>query len=89
MAVKATLRVTKFPARELALLKEDITEDTILETMLEYLILVDRPIFCTVKGIGLCCPSKTGLNSLEREAVDEFSKQMAKQYCQSTIKQKY
>ncbi|CAM2973528.1 hypothetical protein [Pseudoalteromonas distincta] len=74
LVVKATLRVTKSSAKELALLKENITEDAILETMLEYSILVDKPTFYVVKGIKLCRSGETGLHSLKRHPVDEFSK---------------
>ncbi|WP_441007254.1 arsenate reductase family protein [Pseudoalteromonas carrageenovora] len=54
---KTALRVSKSPAQELGLLSEDVTEETILEAMLEYPILVNRPIVCSEKGVKLCRPS--------------------------------
>jgi len=75
LTVKAALRVTKSPAKELGLLEESVTDDTILEAMLEHPILVNRPIVCTIKGIKLCRPSETVLDLLERHPVGEFYKE--------------
>jgi len=75
LTVKAALRVTKSPAKELGLLEENITDDTILEAMLDHPILVNRPIVCTIKGIKLCRPSETVLDLLERHPVGEFYKE--------------
>ncbi|HDY91714.1 MAG TPA: arsenate reductase (glutaredoxin) [Pseudoalteromonas sp.] len=75
LTVKAALRVTKSPAKELGLLEDNITDDTILEAMLDHPILVNRPIVCTIKGIKLCRPSETVLDLLERHPVGEFYKE--------------
>ncbi len=72
---KTALRVSKSPAQELGLLNEDVTEETILEAMLEYPILVNRPIVCSEKGVKLCRPSETVLDLLEKWPEDEFYKE--------------
>jgi len=72
---KTALRVSKSPAQELGLLSEDVTEETILEAMLEYPILVNRPIVCSEKGVKLCRPSETVLDLLEKWPEDEFYKE--------------
>jgi arsenate reductase len=54
---KTALRVSKSPAEELGLLNENVTDEAILEAMLEHPILVNRPIVCTEKGVKLCRPS--------------------------------
>ncbi len=55
----AALRRTQSPAQELGLLEEGVSEDTILEAMLEHPVLVNRPIVCSPLGIKLCRPSET------------------------------
>lgn len=59
------LRKTQSPACELGLLGEDVSDDTILTCMLQYPVLVNRPIICTPKGVKLCRPSETVLSLLE------------------------
>lgn len=62
---RQALRVTKSPAAELGLLDEGVTDEEIFEQMLEYPILVNRPIVVTPKGTMLCRPSETVLDLLE------------------------
>lgn len=52
------LRVSKTPAEELGLTDPTISDDVILDAMLEHPILVNRPIVCTPKGVALCRPSE-------------------------------
>lgn len=62
---RQALRVTKSPAAELGLLDDGVTDEEIFEQMLEYPILVNRPIVVTPKGTMLCRPSETVLDLLE------------------------
>lgn len=62
---RQALRVTKSPAAELGLLDDSVTDEEIFEQMLEYPILVNRPIVVTPKGTMLCRPSETVLDLLE------------------------
>lgn len=63
---QTALRTSKAPAKELGLLEENVSEETILNAMLEHPILVNRPIVCTPKGIKLCRPSETVLDLLDQ-----------------------
>lgn len=59
------LRETKSPAKELGLLEEGVPGDTILEAMIAYPVLVNRPIVASRKGVRLCRPSETVLTLLD------------------------
>lgn len=65
LSPKEALRETKSPARELGLLEDGISDDIILEAMLEHPVLVNRPIVCTPLGVKLCRPSEVVLDLLE------------------------
>lgn len=62
---RTALRTTKSPAAELGLLNSGVPDEKILDAMLEYPVLVNRPIVCTGKGVRLCRPSETVLDILE------------------------
>ena len=69
------LRKTKSPAEELGLLASNVKEEDILKAMLEYPILVNRPIVCTEKGVKLCRPSEVVLELLEKWPPGPFAKE--------------
>lgn len=69
------LRKTKSPAEELGLLELNVTDETIFNAMLEYPILVNRPIVCTKKGVKLCRPSEAVLDILEQWPAGPFAKE--------------
>lgn len=62
---RSALRTSKSPAEELGLLDPAVSDDAILDAMLEHPILVNRPIVCTPKGTALCRPSEAVLSLLE------------------------
>jgi arsenate reductase len=72
---KTALRVSKSPAEELGLLDENVTDEAILEAMLEHPILVNRPIVCTEKGVKLCRPSEQVLTLLAQWPKGELYKE--------------
>ncbi|CAM2774914.1 arsenate reductase [Pseudoalteromonas atlantica] len=72
---KTALRVSKSPAEELGLLNENVTDEVILEAMLEHPILVNRPIVCTEKGVKLCRPSEQVLTLLAQWPKGELYKE--------------
>ncbi|MDC9499084.1 MULTISPECIES: arsenate reductase (glutaredoxin) [unclassified Pseudoalteromonas] len=72
---KTALRVRKSPAEELGLLDENVTDEAILEAMLEHPILVNRPIVCTEKGVKLCRPSEQVLTLLAQWPKGELYKE--------------
>ncbi len=69
------LRVGKSPATELGLTKPDVDDETLLAAMLEYPILVNRPIVCSPKGVRLCRPSEAVLDIMETLPPGPFSKE--------------
>ena len=63
---RQALRTSKSPAEELGLLDPYISDDALLDAMLEHPVLVNRPIVCTPKGVALCRPSEAVLPLLEK-----------------------
>jgi arsenate reductase (glutaredoxin) len=63
---REALRETKSPAKELGLLEEGVTEESIMCSMLDHPILVNRPFVVTPKGTRLCRPSEVVLDLLHR-----------------------
>ena len=63
---RAALRETKSPAKDLGLLEPGVSDEAILNAMLEHPVLVNRPIVCTPKGVKLCRPSEAVLDLLDR-----------------------
>ncbi|MGA1623734.1 MAG: arsenate reductase (glutaredoxin) [Synechocystis sp.] len=72
---RGALRTTKSPAAELNLLEETVTDAQLLDAMVEYPILVNRPIVCTPKGVRLCRPSEVVLDLLEQWPSGPFAKE--------------
>jgi arsenate reductase (glutaredoxin) len=50
------LRAKEPLAQELGLTRPDVTEDEILDAMVEHPILINRPLVVTDKGVRLCRP---------------------------------
>ncbi|MEM8537103.1 MAG: ArsC/Spx/MgsR family protein, partial [Pseudomonadota bacterium] len=66
---------SKSPAEELGLADPDVSDDALLDAMLEHPVLVNRPIVCTPKGVALCRPSEAVLPLLERPLSSDFVKE--------------
>lgn len=62
---RKALRTTKSPAEELGLLDESVTDEALLDAMLEHPVLVNRPIVCSPKGVRLCRPSEKVFDLME------------------------
>ncbi len=75
ITAREALRETKSPAQELGLLAESVSEDQLIAAMIEYPILVNRPIVATPKGVRLCRPSELVLDLLDRWPAGPFSKE--------------
>jgi arsenate reductase len=63
---RAVLREKGTPASELGLLDPAVSDDAILDAMVQHPILVNRPIVVTPKGVKLCRPSEVVLTLLDR-----------------------
>ena len=71
---RQALRTSKSPAEELGLLDESVSDEALLDAMLEHPVLVNRPIVCSPKGVKLCRPSEEVLPLLKNE-ISEFTKE--------------
>lgn len=74
LTFRRLMREKGTPAEELGLLADDVSEDRILDAMVENPILVNRPIVVTPKGVKLCRPSEVVLDLLDRKP-DSFTKE--------------
>ncbi|MBI1400644.1 arsenate reductase (glutaredoxin) [Hyphomonas sp.] len=63
---RTALRETKSPAKDLGLLDESVSDEAILNAMLEHPVLVNRPIVASPKGVRLCRPSEAVMNLLDK-----------------------
>ncbi|MEO0637944.1 MAG: arsenate reductase (glutaredoxin) [Pseudomonadota bacterium] len=72
---RTALRTTKSPAEELGLTDPSVSDETILDAMLEHPVLVNRPIVCTKKGVALCRPSEAVFPLLDVASGTSFTKE--------------
>ena len=72
---REALRVSKSPAEELGLTQDHVSDDELLEAMVAYPILVNRPIVCTSKGVRLCRPSERVFDILPNPDIGPFAKE--------------
>jgi len=75
MTPKEALRISKSPAEELGLTKEGVTNEQLLDAMVEHPILVNRPIVVTRKGVKLCRPSDHLLDLIENWPAGPYQKE--------------
>ena len=61
---REALRTSRSPAEELGLLDPDVSDERLLDAMIEHPVLVNRPIVCSPKGVALCRPSESVLDLL-------------------------
>ncbi|KUI97715.1 arsenate reductase (glutaredoxin) [Vibrio sp. MEBiC08052] len=76
---REALRTTKSPAKELGLLDENVTDETLITAMLEHPVLVNRPIVCSPKGVKLCRPSEAVLDLLDNWPAGPYFKEDGEQ----------
>lgn len=75
ITAREALRTSKSPAKELGLLDESLSDEALIDAMLEHPILVNRPIVCTAKGVALCRPSEKVLDLLAQWPAGPFAKE--------------
>ncbi|MBX9933460.1 MAG: arsenate reductase (glutaredoxin) [Methylobacterium sp.] len=64
ITVREAIREKGTPFAELGLSDPALTDDQLLDAMVEHPILINRPLVVTPKGIALCRPSEAVLNLL-------------------------
>lgn len=72
---RKALRVSKSPAEELGLTDPSVSDEAILDAMLEHPVLVNRPIVCTPKGVALCRPSEAVFALLDVASGTSYTKE--------------
>ncbi len=72
---RTALRISKSPAESLGLTDPAVSNETLLDAMVEHPILVNRPIVCTSKGVRLCRPSDLVLDLLDHWPAGPFLKE--------------
>lgn len=73
--VRALLREKGTPYVELGLAAPKWTDDELLDFMVAYPILINRPIVVTPNGVRLCRPSELVLEILDRVLLEDFIKE--------------
>jgi arsenate reductase (glutaredoxin) len=74
LSPRELMREKGTPAKELGLLADGVSDETILAAMVEHPILVNRPIVSTPKGVVLARPSEMVYDVLEH-APASFTKE--------------
>ena len=64
LTVRDAIRIKGTPYAELGLDDPSLTDDQLLDAMLEHPILINRPFVVTSKGVRLCRPSEVVLDLL-------------------------
>ncbi|MGW1370786.1 glutaredoxin-dependent arsenate reductase [Providencia hangzhouensis] len=75
ITVRALLRKNVEPYEQLNLKKDSYTDDQIIDFMLQYPILINRPIVVTPLGVKLCRPSEVVLDILPQPLTSDFIKE--------------
>ena len=73
--VRAVIREKGTPYAELGLANSNLSDDALIDAMLQHPILINRPIVVTAKGVKLCRPSELVLAILENPNIGTFTKE--------------
>jgi arsenate reductase len=72
---RALIREKGTPYEELGLANPDLSQDALIDAMLQHPILINRPIVVTAKGVRLCRPSELVLSLLDNPDIGRFVKE--------------
>jgi arsenate reductase len=73
--VRSILREKGTPYHELGLADPSLTDDQLLDAMMQHPLLINRPIVITPWGVKLCRPSETVLDILPLTQLGPFAKE--------------
>ena len=79
LTVREAIRKNVDPYRDLALDREDWTDEQLISFMLEHPILINRPFVVTERGTRLCRPSELVLDILTLTQKGAFTKEDGEQ----------
>ncbi|MFM0046864.1 arsenate reductase (glutaredoxin) [Paraburkholderia sediminicola] len=83
LTVRATLRGKDTPYAELGLAETSLSDEQLLDAMLEHPILINRPFVVTRLGVRLCRPSELVLDILPAQQKGSFTKEDGEQVVDS------
>ena len=75
IGVRALLREKGTPFAELGLSDAALTDDDLIDAMVEHPILINRPVVFGPNGVKLCRPSEDVLSILDRPLTADFVKE--------------
>ncbi|MGC7404014.1 arsenate reductase (glutaredoxin) [Pandoraea pneumonica] len=75
LSVREVVREKGTPFAELGLGEHGVTDDQLLDAMMEHPILINRPIVVTELGVRLCRPSELVLDILPTPQKGAFTKE--------------
>lgn len=75
LTVREAIRQKGTPYAELGLDDATLTEDRLLDAMMEHPLLINRPFVVTTKGTRLCRPSELVLDILDKPQQGAFAKE--------------
>jgi arsenate reductase len=75
ISAREILREKGTPYADLGLNDMGLSEDVLIDAMLQYPILINRPIVVTTKGVKLCRPSELVLSMLDNPDIGIFTKE--------------
>lgn len=73
--IRALIREKGTPYAELGLDNLNLSDDALIDAMLQHPILINRPIVITAKGVKLCRPSEVVLSILDNSNIGTFTKE--------------
>lgn len=79
MTPRELLRKKGTPYAELGLGDEMLTDDALIDAMMEHPILINRPLVVSPLGVKLCRPSETVLDILPSQQLGAFAKEDGEQ----------
>jgi arsenate reductase len=83
LTVRATLREKGTPYAELGLAEASLTDEQLLDAMMEHPILINRPFVVRPLGVRLCRPSELVLDILPAQQKGSFTKEDGEQVVDS------
>jgi arsenate reductase len=75
LTVRDTIRKNVDPYKDLDLEQDNWTDEQLIDFMIQYPILINRPFVVTLKGTRLCRPSEVVLDILDSENLGFFAKE--------------
>lgn len=75
LTVREAIRKNVDPYKELELEQDHWTDEQLIDFMVQYPILINRPFVVTLKGTRLCRPSEIVLDILDSQNLSYFTKE--------------